>query len=180
MRDTLLNDLINTLERHGCEIKVSIPTTRGRAERSSTDSDLGRRINTLRDEYGMTLAKIAELLTSKLNSKISVASVNAWTGGVTPRKVPYERVQVALEEIMEEHEAIEGGAWVAADEVKATVDRWMEVMTPRQIAVAADEAVTSIRSWHTGNHRVLRTKWNRVVPLVEQMREVIQKRHGET
>ena len=104
MRDTLLNDLINTLERHGCEIKVSIPTTRGRAERSSTDSDLGRRINTLRDEYGMTLAKIAELLTSKLNSKISVASVNAWTGGVTPRKVPYERVQGALEEIMEEHE----------------------------------------------------------------------------
>lgn len=59
MRDTLLNDLINTLERHGCEIKVSIPTTRGRAERSSTDSDLGRRINTLRDQYGMTLAKIA-------------------------------------------------------------------------------------------------------------------------
>ena len=96
MRDTLLKDLINTLERHGCEIKVSIPTTRGRAERSSTDSDLGRRINTLRDEYGMTLAKIAELLTSKLNSKISVASVNAWTGGVTPRKVPYERVQGAL------------------------------------------------------------------------------------
>ena len=40
MRDALLNDLINTLERHGCEIKISIPTTRGRAERSKTDSDL--------------------------------------------------------------------------------------------------------------------------------------------
>ncbi|MCH4813897.1 MULTISPECIES: hypothetical protein [Halomonadaceae] len=180
MRDALLNDLINTLERHGCEIKISIPTTRGRAERSKTDSDLARHIATLRDDYGMTLAKIAEHLTGKLGCSISVASIHTWTGGAVPRKVGYDKVLNALNEIMSEHVAIEGGAWVDSKEIKATVERWMEVMTPRQIAVAADEAVTSVRSWATGNHRVLRTKWRRVVPQVEQMCEIIQAQHIET
>ena len=180
MRDALLNDLINTLERHGCEIKVSIPTTRGRVVRSTTDSDLARRIATLRDDYGMTLATIAKLLTAKLDCSISVASIHTWTGGAIPRKVAYDKVLNAIDKIMEENDAIEGGAWVDSKEVKATVDRWMEVMTPRQIAVAADEAVTSVRSWATGNHRVLRTKWRRVVPMVEQMCEIIQAQHIET
>ena len=180
MRDALLNDLINTLERHGCEIKVSIPTTRGRVARSTTDSDLARGIAKLRDDYGMTLATIAGHLTAKLGYSVSLASIHTWTGGAVPRKVSYDKVLEAIDEIMAEHVAIEGGAWVDAKEVKATVDRWMEVMTPRQIAVAADEAVTSVRSWATGNHRVLRTKWRRVVPLVEQMCEVIQAQHIET
>lgn len=180
MRDALLNDLINTLERHGCEIKVSIPATRGRVVRSTTDSDLARRIATLRDDYGMTLATIAGHLTTKLECSISVASIHTWTGGAIPRKVAYDKVLNAIDEIMEENDAIEGGAWVDSKEVKATVDRWMKVMTPRQIAVAADEAVTSVRSWATGNHRVLRTKWRRVVPLVEQMCEIIQAQHIET
>ena len=90
------------------------------------------------------------------------------------------KCSMLLMKIMSEHVAIEGGAWVDSKEIKATVERWMEVMTPRQIAVAADEAVTSVRSWATGNHRVLRTKWRRVVPQVEQMCEIIQAQHIET
>ncbi|NLC21608.1 MAG: hypothetical protein GX771_06810 [Halomonadaceae bacterium] len=174
MRDALLNDLINTLERHGCEIKVSLPATRGRGARRKPITPVGMRVSELRDSYGLTLQTISDLLDEKLHTTIAVASLNAWENGAVPRKVPEETLIRALDEITKEHQAVEGGAWVAAEEVKAMVDRWMEVMTPRQIAVAADEAVTTIRSWATGKHRVLRTKWNRVVPLVNQMSEVMK------
>jgi len=178
MRDALLNDLINTLERHGCEIKVSLPATRGRGARRKATTDLGRQIGELRNNHGLTLKEITQLLRPKLKTSVSMATLNAWEKGAIPRMVPEERLIQVLREIADEHQAVEGGAWVAAEEVKATVDRWMEVMTPRQIAVAADEAVTTIRSWATGKHRVLRTKWNRVVPLVDQMNEVMKSHHN--
>lgn len=156
---------------------MSLPATRGRDTRHKPITPVGLRVSELRDSYGLTLQTIADLLDEKLHIKFAVASINAWETGAVPRKVPEATLIRVLDEIGREHKAVEGGAWVAAEEVKTNVDYWMEVMTPRQIAVAADEAVTTIRSWATGKHRVLRTKWNRVVPLVNQMREVMKSHH---
>jgi len=123
----------------------------------------------LRDDYGMTLNQIADLLRKQLGITVSGPTVHGWMHGVQPRKIPVEDLERAIDTIMAEHDAVEGGAWVPGEEVRATVERWQEHLTPRQIAVAADEAVTTVRSWGSGRHRVLRRKWDRVVSRVEDV-----------
>jgi len=175
MRDPRLRDLINTLERFhgGREVRISLPSVRGRVKRSQTFSEVGSGIRQLREDYGMTLVEIAAALSHALGTEIAFSTVALWERGGNPRKVTAERVCEALDLIRADRTAIEGGAWVEAEEVQGQMECWTEVLTTRQIAVAANEPLTTVNSWRTGFHRVLRTKWRRIKPEVDAMADLV-------
>lgn len=164
--DSLLRPL---KQKFGVEARVSLPASQRRSRGDPKKlTAIGQRVQTLREDYGMTIEAIASEVNDRLGTRFVAPSVYNWQhSGSTPRKVSPEVVERTLDAIMDEREAVEGGAWVDADEVTATVNRWREHLSVRQIAVAADEHPSTVRSWSTGHHRVLRDKWNRVVPKVE-------------
>src|SRR5690554_4290504 len=150
------------LDKWGADLKMSLPSTRGRQKprEKNPDTALARLITSLRDDYGLTLDTISQSLSDKLGRKIALSTLYAWTAGSTPRSIPLAAIEQALSEIMKAHERIEGGAWVEAEQVQAQIQAWEKALSRRQIAIAADEFPSVIEAWALGRHRVKRPKWN--------------------
>lgn len=157
------------LDKYRARVKLSEPATRGRqsSREKVANTDLARQIASLRDDYGLTLHQIRHQLGEKLRRKIPLSTLYAWSDGAVPRKIPLAQIDEAIAAVMAEHERIEGGAWVDAEEIRAQIREWGKTLSFRQIAIVADEYQTVIESWSYGRHRTKRHRWNRVVERVE-------------
>lgn len=169
--------LMRQLEKYGAEVRVSLTARRGQTRPSSGSTKpttpLASKIDSLRNNYGLTLAAIADELGELLQRRVPFTTVHSWNGGVTPREIPLEEIYQAIDAIKAKHVRFDEGIWVSAEEVEETLANWLTRLSRRQIAVAADESLSVINSWVEGRHRVQRPKWRRVVQQVEEVLAIL-------
>ena len=173
MTESKFKVIAERLRQHGADARYTFPPVRRKESKKHPQTSISHMIDRLRNECGMTLQAITDGINVRFATQFSVATVHTWSQGRIPRKVSPDEVERALEEMYASHEHIEGGAWVPAEHVKATIQGWRGHLTIRQIAICADENVSTVSAWAMGNHAVFRPKWNRVTEEVEAMMKVM-------